>query len=176
MLSDGETSVQAIVTEVGQSQPEVSYHLALLRHTNLVASRRESGRYLYSLTGVGQDFADHLQRLMSPKPVSRRVVKVRAEIDTVPRKDVRETMDDAKVRLNSSETSSWEDLNRHRLNLIDKEVDQELTVEEEAELHVLQQKADDYLDIVAPLPFEILDKLRECAQEDGLDVSFLEEE
>jgi len=85
-------------------------------------------------------------------------------------------MDKANVRLNPGEMSSWEDLNRRRLHLIDKEVDQGLTPNEEAELRVLQTKADAHLDIVAPLPFEIFDRLRECAKKDGLDVSFLDEE
>jgi len=82
----------------------------------------------------------------------------------------------AKGLCNPSETSSWKRLNRRRLNLIDKEVDRGLTAEEATELCALQKDADAYLDIVAPLPFEIFEKLRECAKEDGLDVSFLKEE
>jgi hypothetical protein len=81
-----------------------------------------------------------------------------------------------KVRFKASDMASWEVLNRRRLDLVDKEVEQGLTAAEGTELRALQKKADAYLDIVAPLPFEIFDKLRECAKVDGLDVSFLEEE
>lgn len=71
---------------------------------------------------------------------------------------------------------SWEDLNQRRLNLIEKDIDQSLTPAEEAELRDLQQKAEEYLDTVAPLPFRIFEKLKECAAKDGLSVKLDENE
>jgi DNA-binding transcriptional ArsR family regulator len=91
-LSDGEQSVQTLVSEVGQSQSAISHHLALLRHTRLIEPRRDGARYYYSLTGVGQELAGLLQTLMPPRPVLTRAAKARAEIGAVRRKDGGKTM------------------------------------------------------------------------------------
>jgi hypothetical protein len=66
---------------------------------------------------------------------------------------------------------SWEDLNRRRHNLIDKDMDKGLTPGEEAELRILQEKAEEYLDLVDPEPFGIFERLKECAAKDGLTVN-----
>jgi hypothetical protein len=64
----------------------------------------------------------------------------------------------------------WDKLNQRRLELIDRDIGQGLSVSERAELEDLEKKADDYLDKVAPLPFEMIEKLKAALAEDGLTV------
>jgi hypothetical protein len=64
----------------------------------------------------------------------------------------------------------WELLNERRLRLIDKDIDEGLSDAERTELDELEKKAEDYLNRVAPLPFEMIEKLKACAAKDGLRV------
>jgi len=48
-LKDGEKNVTEICGHLGQSQPAVSHHLALLRVSGLVGSRREGKHNYYSI-------------------------------------------------------------------------------------------------------------------------------
>jgi DNA-binding transcriptional ArsR family regulator len=176
MLSHGEMGARAIATRFRQSQAAVSHHLALLRHSRLIEPRRDGARNLYSLTGAGEELAHLLRSLMAPGTVSLPLPIRRAKIGAATGKGVAISQGDAKTRSKPIDLGTWEVLNRRRLTLIDKEVEQGLTPAERTELRGLQKKADAYLDIVAPLPFEIFDKLRVCAKLDGLNVSFLDEE
>jgi hypothetical protein len=54
--------------------------------------------------------------------------------------------------------------------LIEKDIDQGLSVAEKAELDELEKKAEDYMDANAPVSFEMIDRLKECAARDGLAV------
>ncbi len=64
----------------------------------------------------------------------------------------------------------WEQLNERRLSLIDKDIDQGLSAAEQVELAELEKKAEEHFDKIAPLSFEIIDRLKECAARDGLTV------
>jgi hypothetical protein len=66
--------------------------------------------------------------------------------------------------------SAWEHVNERRLSLIEKDIDQGLSVAEKAELDELEKKAEDYMDANAPVSFEMIDRLKECAARDGLAV------
>jgi DNA-binding transcriptional ArsR family regulator len=55
LLSDGEKHVGALTAELGQSQPAVSHHLALLRHGGVIAPRRVGKNNFYALTETGED-------------------------------------------------------------------------------------------------------------------------
>ncbi len=46
-LSDGEASVQEIVTNVGTSQSNISQHLAILREKGILVSRKDANRVYY---------------------------------------------------------------------------------------------------------------------------------
>ena len=48
-ISEGEKSVNEIVTEVGASQSLVSHQLKILRKANLVSTRREGTHVFYAL-------------------------------------------------------------------------------------------------------------------------------
>jgi ArsR family transcriptional regulator, virulence genes transcriptional regulator len=48
-LRDGESSVNELVEALGIPQPNVSQHLAVLRERNLVHTRRDGQRVLYSV-------------------------------------------------------------------------------------------------------------------------------
>jgi DNA-binding transcriptional ArsR family regulator len=176
LLSHHEMGVQAIATQFRRSQSALSNHIALLRHSRLIEARREGARNVYSLTGAGKTLTHRLQSLMAPGTVPPPLAIERAKTSAATRKGVVNTQCNANMRSKPSDTAGWKVLNRRRLDLIDKEAEQGLTAAEGTELRALQKKADAYLDIVAPLPFEIFEKLRLCAKIDGLDVSFLDEE
>ena len=57
MLSEGEKHVGAICEVLGQSQPAVSHHLALLRHGSIIAPRRQGKNNFYGLTEAGEKLA-----------------------------------------------------------------------------------------------------------------------
>ena len=57
MLSEGERHVGGLCESLGQSQPAVSHHLALLRHGGFIAPRRQGKNNFYSLTESGEQLA-----------------------------------------------------------------------------------------------------------------------
>jgi len=57
MLSEGEKHVGALCEVLGQSQPAVSHHLALLRHGGIISPRRQGKNNFYSLTDIGEELA-----------------------------------------------------------------------------------------------------------------------
>lgn len=57
LLSAGERHVGALCEELGQSQPALSHHLALLRHGGLIVPRRQGKNNFYSLTETGEELA-----------------------------------------------------------------------------------------------------------------------
>jgi DNA-binding transcriptional ArsR family regulator len=64
ILAEGERHVGALCTELSQSQPAVSHHLALLRHGGIIAPRRQGKNNFYSLTESGMTLADVVQDLI----------------------------------------------------------------------------------------------------------------
>jgi DNA-binding transcriptional ArsR family regulator len=65
ILSEGERHVGALCSQLSQSQPAVSHHLALLRHGGIIAPRRQGKNNFYSLTDTGTDLAKVVHTLMS---------------------------------------------------------------------------------------------------------------
>jgi DNA-binding transcriptional ArsR family regulator len=59
LLCGGEYDVSALAAASGAARPAVSQHLAKLRMTGLVATRREGRRVLYRARG------DHVRRLLA---------------------------------------------------------------------------------------------------------------
>ena len=57
LAREGELHVTALCDKLGQSQPAVSHHLALLRHGGIIAPRRQGKNNFYSLTGTGEELA-----------------------------------------------------------------------------------------------------------------------
>ncbi len=57
MLSQGERSVGELCAEVEQTQPAMSHHLAILRHSGIVRSRRHGYHSYYQLTELGEQLA-----------------------------------------------------------------------------------------------------------------------
>ncbi len=64
ILSEGERHVGALCEQLGQSQPAVSHHLALLRHGGVISPRRQGKNNFYSLTEIGADLARVVQGLI----------------------------------------------------------------------------------------------------------------
>lgn len=59
LAREGELHVTALCEKLGQSQPAVSHHLALLRVAGLIEARRDGKHNFYSLR------AKHFQRLLA---------------------------------------------------------------------------------------------------------------
>jgi len=57
MLSENERHVGSLSDELGQSQPAVSHHLALLRHGGIITPRRQGKNNYYGLTETGEELA-----------------------------------------------------------------------------------------------------------------------
>lgn len=66
LLSEGERHVGALCEQLSQSQPAVSHHLALLRHGNVIAPRRQGKNNFYSLTDSGTVLARVVKTLLAP--------------------------------------------------------------------------------------------------------------
>lgn len=64
ILSEGERHVGALCEQLSQSQPAVSHHLALLRHGNIIAPRRQGKNNFYSLTDTGAELARVVKNLI----------------------------------------------------------------------------------------------------------------
>jgi DNA-binding transcriptional ArsR family regulator len=64
ILSEGEQHVGALCSQLSQSQPAVSHHLALLRHGSIIAPRRQGKNNFYSLTETGKALADVVKALI----------------------------------------------------------------------------------------------------------------
>lgn len=64
ILAEGERHVGALCAQLSQSQPAVSHHLALLRHGNIIAPRRQGKNNFYSLTETGSDLARVVKNLI----------------------------------------------------------------------------------------------------------------
>jgi hypothetical protein len=62
----------------------------------------------------------------------------------------------------------WESLNKRRLDLIEKEAGAGLSGDEQAELERIQEETGRYLNAVAPLPFELLERFEERARRAGV--------
>jgi DNA-binding transcriptional ArsR family regulator len=65
ILAEGERHVGALCSQLSQSQPAVSHHLALLRHGGIIAPRRQGKNNFYSLTETGSDLARVVKNLIS---------------------------------------------------------------------------------------------------------------
>ena len=65
ILAEGERHVGALCDHLGQSQPAVSHHLALLRHGGIIVPRRAGKNNFYSLTEVGEDLSKVVQGLIA---------------------------------------------------------------------------------------------------------------
>ncbi len=64
ILSEGERHVGALCSQLSQSQPAVSHHLALLRHGTIIAPRRQGKNNFYSLTETGETLAEVVKALI----------------------------------------------------------------------------------------------------------------
>jgi DNA-binding transcriptional ArsR family regulator len=65
ILSEGEQHVGSLCEILGQSQPAVSHHLALMRHGGVIAPRRQGKNNFYSLTDKGDDLSKVVKSLMA---------------------------------------------------------------------------------------------------------------
>ncbi|HEV3167264.1 MAG TPA: metalloregulator ArsR/SmtB family transcription factor [Isosphaeraceae bacterium] len=64
ILAEGERHVGALCSQLSQSQPAVSHHLALLRHGGIIAPRRQGKNNFYSLTDTGSSLAEVVKGLI----------------------------------------------------------------------------------------------------------------
>ena len=64
LLSEEEHHVGALCEQLGQSQPAVSHHLALLRHGGVISPRRFGKNNFYSLSPTGTELARMVKLLL----------------------------------------------------------------------------------------------------------------
>ncbi len=64
-LAEGERHVGALCEQLGQSQPAVSHHLALLRHGGIILPRRQGKNNFYGLTETGASLANVVKDLIA---------------------------------------------------------------------------------------------------------------
>ena len=65
LLAGGEQHVGSLCEQLGQSQPAVSHHLALLRHGGVIAPRRQGKNNFYSLTDKGERLSQVVKVLIA---------------------------------------------------------------------------------------------------------------
>jgi ArsR family transcriptional regulator len=70
LLNNSELHVRALCELLGQSQPAVSHHLALLRETDLIASRRDGKHNFYHLQP--HTFQELLNKVFAAIPLKER--------------------------------------------------------------------------------------------------------
>ena len=63
-LAEAEHHVGALCTQLGQTQPAVSHHLALLRHGGIISPRRMGKNNFYSLSDTGTELAKVVKLLL----------------------------------------------------------------------------------------------------------------
>jgi DNA-binding transcriptional ArsR family regulator len=66
MLAEGEKHVGALRTELQQSQPAISHHVALLRHGGIITSQRRGRYQYYVLTKMGKELVKVVNSLRGP--------------------------------------------------------------------------------------------------------------
>ena len=64
LLAEGEKHAGGICEAVDQSQATTSYHLALLRHSGIIALRRQGQNNFYALTEAGEQLASIVKNLV----------------------------------------------------------------------------------------------------------------
>lgn len=64
MLRDGPRNVGPLCTELGQSQPAVSHHIAIMRHSRLLECKRMGKENHYSLTDSGRRLVECVRGLV----------------------------------------------------------------------------------------------------------------
>ena len=64
ILAKGEKHVAALYSELGQSPPAISHHLALLRHGGIIAPRRHGKHNYYELTEAGEELVKVVKNLV----------------------------------------------------------------------------------------------------------------
>jgi DNA-binding transcriptional ArsR family regulator len=65
MLAEGERHVGALCEVLDQSHPATSHHLALLRHSGLIAPRRQGKNNFYALTEPGEHLASIVKNIVA---------------------------------------------------------------------------------------------------------------
>lgn len=64
MLAAGERNVGSMCEQLGQSQPAVSHHIALMRHGGFIEPRRDGKHNFYRLTHSGRTLADVIRAVL----------------------------------------------------------------------------------------------------------------
>ena len=64
VLAEGKKHAGGICEAVDQSQATTSYHLALLRHSGIIALRRQGQNNFYALTEAGEQLASIVKNLI----------------------------------------------------------------------------------------------------------------
>jgi DNA-binding transcriptional ArsR family regulator len=69
ILAEGEWHVGALCARLGQKQPAVSHHLALLKQAGIIAPHRRGKNNFYTLTDAGSALVGVVRRMQNPSSV-----------------------------------------------------------------------------------------------------------
>jgi hypothetical protein len=172
-LSPAQTELLEKVAGVGEAgylaekKPENKSLESLLKHKLVKRGKKHptTKNYHYSISKAGEK---HLASSPAPAPPTRSTL---GSCTSTRSGSAHRLRVGAVSAFHPGEEASWEELNQRRHNLIDKDMQEGLTPGEEAELRVLEEKAEGYLDLVAAEPFDIFERLKQCAARDGLTVN-----
>jgi DNA-binding transcriptional ArsR family regulator len=149
VLANGEQHVRTLHVRLGESQPAVSYHLALLRASGIITPRREGAKNVYGLTDAGCALAEVVQGLLDegtteqpsvrPGPTRGRSASTDSpRLDRQASTDSRDTLDPRSDVRNGDEEEEWSRMNRRRAELIFKKNRGHLNDVDSSELERLQ--------------------------------------
>jgi DNA-binding transcriptional ArsR family regulator len=148
-LAEREQDVGILCVHLGQSQPAISHHLALLRHGGIIASRREGAKKYDALTETGCALAGVVQSLLREEATERPAIRRHpTRASSAPMGSpgpVREkttnssgASDPRSEGRDRTEVESWSRMNRRRAELIFRKNRGHLNDAERSELESLQ--------------------------------------
>ncbi len=149
ILANGEQHVRTLHVRLGQSQPTVSYHLALLRAARIIAPRREGANKFYGLTDAGCALSEVVRSLLDEgsaerlavRPSANRLRSLAADSRQLSREksiDFPEAPDPGPEVRDGEDDERWSRMNRRRAELIFKKNRGLLSDVDHAELERLQ--------------------------------------
>jgi DNA-binding transcriptional ArsR family regulator len=184
ILAKGEQHIGSLCVRLGQSQPAVSHHLALLRHARVIAARQTGSKNVYRLTDAGYALA-HVARTLSgnsatgtpaarrrPRPARSLPIKSdRPSGDGTPSgsPNTPDVQSSARFGINEEQ---WSRMNRRRAELIFKKNRGGLNVADRSELKRLQALSLSRMQSKFPGPTLIDEKLKSVEKRlcsDGLE-------
>jgi len=150
ILAEGEQNVGTLCDRLGQSQPAVSHHLALLRLAGIITPRREGAKNFYDLTDTGWALAEVVKSLVHEDVTERPAGRPRPTWASSP------SLESAR----QADEELWSRMNRRRAELIFRKNRGQLNDAECSEMEHLQALSRSRMQREFPGPTLIDEKLK----------------